>query len=155
MIYVGFDPGLSGGIAFYSETGTLATHKMPVLKAGTKKVIDLGRIKDLLNEYPADHLTGIIERVNAMPGQGVTSMFTFGEGFGMVKGLLTGMGIAYELVLPQRWQKQILNGIPADLKKQRGVLFCSQRFPRLKNLSDGEADALCMALYGAQLTNSV
>lgn len=150
MIYAGFDPGLSGGIAFYSETGTLATHKMPLIRAGTKKILDLEGIKELLKQYPADHLTGIIERVGAMPGQGVTSMFSFGDGFGQIKGLLTGMGIAYELVLPQQWQKQILSGIPADLKKQRGVAFCRNRFPRLGKLSDGEADALCLALYGAK-----
>lgn len=143
---VGIDPGLKGGIAFVCVDEAIS-FKMPIIKNGTKAVLDLPAIVGLMKTHQPDF--AVLELVHAMPRQGVVSTFTFGQGYGAIKGILAALGIGYEEVTPQKWQKAILNGIPVALGKQRSVAFCSQRFGGTK-LSDGQADALGLALWGQQ-----
>lgn len=85
-----------------------------------------------------------------MPGQGVTSMFSFGENFGFIKGLLEAFGIPYELVRPQKWKKEF-----SISEKNQSVEVCKRLFPgeslkrtpRCKKDHDGMAEALLMAEY--------
>lgn len=92
----------------------------------------------------------VLEHVGAMPGQGVTSMFSFGENFGYLKGLLEAFEIPYELVRPQRWKKEF--GISG---KNQSVEVCKRLFPgvslrrteRCKKDHDGMAEALLMAEF--------
>lgn len=92
-----------------------------------------------------------LERVGAMPGQGVTSMFKFGENFGFIQGLLTAYGIPYELVTPQKWKKEFQ--VTGD--KNSSIAVCKRLFQgvslrrtdRCKTDHDGMAEALLMAEY--------
>lgn len=91
-----------------------------------------------------------LERVGAMPGQGVTSMFSFGENYGFIRGLLAASRIPYERVTPQKWKREF--GITS---KNQSVSVCMSLFPtvslfrtqRCKKQHDGMAEALLMAEY--------
>jgi crossover junction endodeoxyribonuclease RuvC len=147
MNIIAFDPGQKGGIAIHRQ-GVTAAYPMPM--AG--KSLDLPSIgPDLVRSHSPD--IAIIEKVGAMPGQGVTSTFTFGMGYGQIQGLLAGMGIPIELVQPQIWKKIILAGSPKD--KDAAIAYCRRAFPnvplvmpRCRTPHDGVADALCILQYG-------
>lgn len=98
MSYViGVDPGLSGGLAAIGEDG-LELEVMPTVAAGRRREIDEQAVVAWLLEHRPRCV--FIERVQAMPKQGVVSMFTFGVGWGLIRGICAGMGIPYELVQP-------------------------------------------------------
>lgn len=145
MLTIGIDPGLSGGIAVVENGWLLESHRMPVVKFGTKRVIDSRGLSDILVERDYAKRV-IIEKVHAMPGQGVSSMFTFGFGCGVIEGVLAALHMPFEYVTPQKWQS-VLNGIDSSLKKKRSVVYCKGRFPMITKITDGEADAVCMALW--------
>lgn len=150
MIFLGIDPGLSGGLASIDTVlNRLQTWPMPVIKNGTKKVLNTAELSLWFNDhFEADAV--VIERVHAMPGQGVTSMFNFGYGCGLLEGMATGFSLPVEFVTPQAWQKEFFNGIPQSLGKKRSILFFQQRWPSFgQRVTDGEADAACIALWGA------
>lgn len=161
MICCGVDPGLDGAVAILDGEGRLVLHPTPILKAdkGGKRSFDLTRMQDIL--CPIRNVTGLvaIERVGAMPGQGVTSMFNFGMGYGIWLGLLAGLGLPYQAVMPAAWKKSILAGTAKD--KQAAIEFIHRRFPGVSLLAtprsrvphDGFADAACLALYARQLMN--
>lgn len=141
MIYMGIDPGKDGAMAVVLENGSVEI-----------TVFDRDRYRNLL-EYWSDssEIRCCLERVGAMPGQGVTSMFKFGENFGFIQGLLTAYGIPHELVTPQKWKKEFQ--ITGD--KNRSIAVCKRLFPgvslrrtdRCKTDHDGMAEALLMAEY--------
>jgi crossover junction endodeoxyribonuclease RuvC len=108
-VYVGIDPGKSGGICVYNPaTSEIEFHKMPDTVHG---------IAELLGEVIVKHSAGgiklVLEKVHAMPGQGVTSMFTFGQGFGWLEGVIAALGIPCVEVPPQRWMK-LIGTMPKD-----------------------------------------
>jgi crossover junction endodeoxyribonuclease RuvC len=143
---IAIDPGLKGAIAIHHDGQTTA-HPMPI--AG--KVLDLPTIASLVRSASPD--LAVIEKVGAMPGQGVSSTFTFGCGYGMLQGLLTGLGVPIELVIPQAWKKLVLAGTTKD--KDAAIAYCRRAFPdvplvlpRCRVPHDGVADALCLMQYG-------
>ena len=93
----------------------------------------------------------VVEKVGAMPGQGVTSMFNFGKNYGFILGALESFGFSYELVTPKKWKKEF--GVTAD--KNTSIEVCKRLFPeanlkrteRCKKDHDGMAEALLMAEY--------
>jgi len=149
-LIIGFDPGLKGGMASVHKGSVDACCRMPVIKDGTKSILDLNEIASKLRDIASQIDLIVIEKVHAMPKQGVTSVFTFGEGYGSIKGIAAGLAIPIIEVTPQRWMKDILNGIPLDLGKKRSLAYCKARFPNLGKITDGESDALCIALWGEQ-----
>jgi len=144
---IGIDPGLSGGIAVIDNGHVIAIHKMPVVKSGSKREIDPYIFTDILKQYDG-HFVATIEKVHAMPGQGVTSMFNFGMGFGTLKGALAALSIPILFATPQAWQKGLFSGIDAKLGKKRSIVYCKSRWPNVGKWTDGTADAACIALYG-------
>jgi len=143
---VGIDPGLKGAIAVLSD-GAIAVHKMPI--AG--KELDLPTIATIFTAARPRWI--VLEKVGAMPGQGVTSVFTFGKGYGMIQGLAAGLGLPLELTTPQRWKSTVLHGTAKD--KDAAIAFCRRTFPSVSLIPkgcrkphDGIADALCLAEYG-------
>ena len=148
MIYVGIDPGQSGGIAII-QGEVVTVRAMPV----RDKEIDAREIHSILAFLPERTMV-FMERVHAMPGQGVTSMFTFGKGYGKILGVLETMDIPYVLITPQTWKNVVLVG--TDKGKSAAVEFCRARYPKVLLLEtprcrvphDGMADALCIAEYG-------
>jgi crossover junction endodeoxyribonuclease RuvC len=145
MNIIAIDPGQKGGIAIHHR-GITTAYPMPL--AG--KVLDLPAIADLVRSASPD--IAVIEKVGSMPGQGVSSTFTFGTGYGQLQGLLAGLGIPFELVTPQAWKKLVLAGTPKD--KDAAIAYCRRAFPDVPLVmpgcrvpSDGIGDALCMLNY--------
>jgi crossover junction endodeoxyribonuclease RuvC len=120
-------------------------------------VIDTAQLQASMLAFEPDHV--YIERQQAMPGQGVSSMFSIGYGFGLLSGLLAGMRIPYTVVRAQTWQKEMLKGAGAlsgSDTKGASYLVCTRMWPaqdwranpRCKNYHDGLCDAALIAEYG-------
>lgn len=136
MIYIGIDPGLSGGIAKLREDGAvLAIEKMPPTDFD---------VYDALAALDGGPEKAMLERVSASPQMGVTSAFTFGKGYGGLRMALTAAGIPFDEVTPQKWQKamQCLTGGDKNISKRRA----QQLFPTVK-VTHAIADALLIAEY--------
>lgn len=160
MRIIGVDPGISGGVCFLKGSDIRAAIKMPTVdytvgtgkKTKKKKMVDAVALGELFKHFNPDAI--FIEKVGAMPGQGVTSMFNFGLATGIVHGIAGAVGIVPELVRPQVWKGVILDGTEKD--KDAAIGFCEQNFPntdlrptqRSKKPHDGTADAICIACYG-------
>lgn len=148
-LYVGLDPGASGGLVALKETGELR-HYYPF--TGNWKVIG-----DLLQSCKAEGCFAALEEVSAMPGQGVSSMFTFGKNVGGLESLLEYLEVPYLTVRPAKWQKAILGTVPKGEAKERAAAYVRKRFPELqvglktpgftKKAKEGVIDATLIALY--------
>jgi Holliday junction resolvasome RuvABC endonuclease subunit len=166
----GIDPGNDVGIALICEDGRSDNAIVPKLN----KEVDASALRQLLAEWKPTIV--YIEKVHAMPGQGVSSVFSFGAAFGTIKGVLVGLGIPYQLVTPQKWKK-VLEGMPqgpsvpkgADAKtrsrltterkkiqKQSAIAFAKARYPKMPFRASARArtdninmgDAACIAHHG-------
>jgi crossover junction endodeoxyribonuclease RuvC len=146
--FIGIDPGLSGGVSSIHD-GKAYPCPMPV--AGGE--VDAGALADMLLKIMRTGPCWVaVEKVGAMPGQGVTSMFNFGCGWGMVRGVCAALGLSVTLVTPQKWKKEVLAGLPHD--KDGAIRYCSSRWPgtslvlpRCRKPHDGMADSLCLAAW--------
>jgi len=151
---VGIDPGISGAIARYNPSkATLDVWDMPILEVNKKKTISPYLVANILKEAAAPVY---IEKVAAMPGQGVTSMFNFGKGFGVLLGAAAGLGLQTTQVTPQTWMKALKCQKGKDANRQRACeLFpqYSHLFSRKKD--DGRADAALLAYYAISFVESV
>ena len=153
MKVVGIDPGLSGAIAVLDvKNGLLAVHDMPVMevKVGSsmKRKINPALLTEMLRPMKPEHI--YIERVAAMPGQGVTSIFNFGYGFGLVIGVVSAIGYPHSLVGPRVWQAAVGSVSGKDGNRSRACELYPKSagfFSRKKD--DGRADATLIAHYGA------
>lgn len=154
MIIIGIDPGLSGAIAFYDTVEqTVEVVDMPVLELvrnGKKK-------REVSAQALANQLAGrkvhsaFLERVNAMAGQGVTSVFSFGRSTGIVEGVLAAYDIPTTLVTPQAWQKAVSQRAGKDGSRERAMqLFPAQADLFQRKKDDGRSDAALIAYYGAK-----
>lgn len=141
MIYIGIDPGKSGAMALISD----------LVKRRVLVPFDETVYAKVLRDCIPEETRAVIEHVGAMPGQGVTSMFNFGQNFGYIKGLLEAFQIPYELVRPQKWKKEF--SITGD--KNSSIEVCKRLFPdvslrrteRCRKDDDGLAEALLIAEY--------
>jgi len=138
MIIVGIDPGMAGGIAFFDWPPDgkpfICAFKMP----GTER-----DIYDLL--AGREGAVVFLEAVHSMPGQGVSSSFKFGRGYGFLRGIVTALKYPLHDVTPQKWQKALgcLSRGDKNVTKQKA----QQLFPQLK-ITHATADALLIAEYG-------
>ena len=147
---IGIDPGCSGALIVLRADGSVADHLcMPVVKVGTKTRVNGAHVAAFLREY-ASGAHAYLEQVGAMPGQGVSSMFTFGHAAGVVEGILQGMGIPYTLVTPQAWKKRAgLIGQDKDAARSRAIqLYPGLRVLDLKAKGQAVADAILIAKFG-------
>lgn len=143
MTYIGIDPGKHGAFAWIEGKVVQA---FPWDERAFVSYMAFFSSGDTGKDCAA-----CLEHVSAMPGQGVTSMFTFGQNFGFIQGVLTAYGIPYELVRPQKWKKEF--SITGD--KNSSIAVCKRLFPNVSLLrtekcrkeDDGLAEALLMALY--------
>lgn len=152
MDYVlGIDPGLDGGLAAHSPEG-LELLVMPTVAAGSRRLLDEQRIVQWLMPFAPKRALVFIEAVHAMPKQGVTSMFSFGTSWGLVRGICAGLGLPYELVRPQEWQGAMLKGQSPGSE----YLVASRLWPlvdfrsseRAKKAHDGLVDSALIAEFG-------
>lgn len=109
MIYIGIDPGLSGGIAAINDSDDVVFKAIMPIKHGEIDVRTLAAILKELNKQGDAKV--VLERVGAMPGQGVCAMFTFGKVVGMIIATLKIMQVPYQEVMPQQWKKVVLSGL--------------------------------------------
>lgn len=142
-LFIGIDPGKSGGIAFI-DTEISVSETVPY---SDKALIALCK-------NASDHnfdAVCCLEKVGAMPGQGVVSMFSFGQSVGYIKGVLESFKIPYQEIAPQKWKREF--GLTSD--KAQSAEICRKLFPdvsllatpRCKKPHDGMAEALLMAEY--------
>ena len=109
MKIIGIDPGLSGGIAILDNRRVLSIFDMPVMAEGkkNKRQLNSAQLVVLIKENirSDEEVAVIVEQVNAMPGQGVTSMFNFGQTFGAIKGVCAALELPIFFVRPSKWKK--------------------------------------------------
>ena len=111
MLIIGIDPGISGSICFFEDGKILNVIEMPTMTEGkkNKKQVNGSQIyNEILNaikDIEKKEIKVIIEQVSAMPGQGVTSMFNFGQSFGILKGICSAMQLPMYFVRPAKWKK--------------------------------------------------
>ena len=153
---IGIDPGASGAVAILEDTGQLVqVFDMPavevVIGGKAKRRISPEMLAAELRLYNVDGTRAVIEQVNAMPGQGVTSMFSFGESFGLAKGVLAGLGIPVTSVTPGKWKKALGLNAGKDASRAKAAALWPQQageFRRVKD--DGKAEAALIARWGLQ-----
>lgn len=157
MIVIGIDPGLSGAIAFYdTRAKTIEVHDMPVVEVTrsgkAKKEISPAMVAHILSSHEQQIAAAFVERVGAMPGQGVTSVFSFGYSTGVVIGALAACGIPTTIVTPQAWQKGMAVRGGKDGSRQRAMELWPDQADLFKRVRDnGRSDAALIAAYGAGL----
>jgi crossover junction endodeoxyribonuclease RuvC len=138
-LYIGLDPGQNGSISFHPEIGRPWAIKMPETD---KELMDtLCAYGDACLDYES---VAMLEQVHSMPGQGVSSSFKFGEGYGKLQMALCAAGIPYQRVTPQKWQKdlQCLTKGDKNVSKRRA----QELFPAIK-VTHAIADGLLIGLY--------
>jgi hypothetical protein len=143
---LGVDPGASGALAFYwpAKPDLIAVEDMPI----TDGKVCPAQLADMVRTMKPDRAW--LEKVGAMPGQGVTSMFNFGVSFGVAKGVIMALGVPLHLVRPHPWKKAF--GLGSDKEQARELairLWPGQaaRFARKKDA--GRAEAALIARYGS------
>ena len=111
MLIIGIDPGISGAICFFENGQVKEIINMPIMADGKKNKRQINgpqtynEILKRINNYPKKDITVVIEQVSAMPGQGVTSMFNFGQSFGVIKGICSAMQLSTFFIRPAKWKK--------------------------------------------------
>lgn len=155
MFIVGIDPGLSGGIAYYTPDQLFAyrtpTVAVPYVKKGkktTRNDMDLNHIYEEMRISDITHV--FLEQVSAMPGQGVTGMFRFGQNLGQWQGMLAGLGLDYTMVRPQVWKKQagLIKASKGDSVELARKLWPNTDSFKYKTADEGRAEAALIARYG-------
>lgn len=142
--YVGIDPGKSGALAIIDADG-----KVRIVSFDLKEYRSI--LMSKIIHLDKGQYTIWIEQVHAMPGQGVTSMFHFGENFGQICGLLVGLGLEYNLVTPTKWKKSV--GVTHD--KETSIIKAEELYPEAPLLrtsrsrvpDNNRAEALLIAHY--------
>lgn len=148
---IGIDPGISGGIVILQSRACpfpIEWIRTPTLKVGKSSRVDSAALSRFLQEYDVGHV--YIEQVHAMPGQGATSMFTFGHATGAVEGVTAALMIPVTLVTPQAWKKRAgLIGKDKDAARSRAIQLWP-RWDALGKKGEGQAlaDAALIARFG-------
>ena len=153
MKIIGIDPGLSGAIAVLENNKVLNIFDMPVMSEGKKNKRQLNSallvnlIKENINLN--DEIAVVVEQVNAMPGQGVTSMFNFGQSFGILKGICSAMQLSMYFVRPAKWKKYFnLINSEKDASRTRAIEIFPYFSGQLSRKKDSnKADAILIASF--------
>ena len=133
MKIIGIDPGLSGAIAILENNRVLDVFEMPVMAEGkNKRQLNSAQLVKLLknNISKNEDVSVVVEQVNAMPGQGVTSMFNFGQTFGAIKGVCAALELPIFFVRPSKWKKhfELINS-SKDSSRTKAI----EMYPSLSN----------------------
>ena len=155
MLIIGIDPGVSGSICFFKDGKILDVIEMPIMNEGkkNKKQVNGAQIYNEIIKR-IDNTSGIrtrvvIEHVTAMPGQGVTSMFNFGQSFGILKGVCSAMRLPMFFVRPAKWKKyyNLINS-EKDASRTRAIeIFPNFSSQLSKKKDSNKADAILIASF--------
>ena len=154
MLVVGIDPGISGSICFFKDGRILEVIEMPVMTEGKKNKKQVNGAQ-IYNEFlkrinkKEDEIRVVIEQVSAMPGQGVTSMFNFGQSFGILKGICSAMQLPMFFVRPAKWKKYFnLINSQKDASRTRAIEIFPYFSTQLSKKKDSnKADAILIASF--------
>ena len=155
MLIIGIDPGISGSICFLEDGRILDVLEMPTMAEGKKNKRQVNGsqiyneiLKRVFKNEKQD-IRVIIEQVSAMPGQGVTSMFNFGQSFGILKGICSAMQLPMYFVRPAKWKKYFgLINSEKDASRTRAIEMFPYFSSQLSKKKDSnKADAILIASF--------
>ena len=154
MLIIGIDPGISGSICFFEDGKILEVIEMPVMTEGKKNKKQVNGAQ-IYNEFlkrinnKDDDIRVVIEQVSAMPGQGVTSMFNFGQSYGILKGICSAMQLPMFFVRPAKWKKYFnLINSQKDASRTRAIEIFPYFSTQLSKKKDSnKADAILIASF--------
>ena len=155
MLIIAIDPGISGSICFFKDGKIIDLLDMPNMAEGKKNKSQVNgaqiynEIFNRTKNYSKKNIKVIIENVSAMPGQGVTSMFNFGQSFGVLKGICSAMQLSMYFVRPAKWKKYFnLINTEKDASRTKVIEifpYISQQLSRKKD--SNKADAVLIASF--------
>ena len=155
MLIIGIDPGISGSICFLDNGKILDVIEMPIMTDGKKNKKQVNgsqvynEVTKRIKQFEKNQIRVVIEHVSAMPGQGVTSMFNFGQSFGILKGICTAMQLPMYFVRPAKWKKyfNLLNS-EKDASRTRAIEIFPYFSSQLSRKKDSnKADAILIASF--------
>ena len=155
MLIIGIDPGLSGSICFFEDGKIIDVIEMPTMTEGKKNKKQVNgsqiynEISKRVDKIENQNVRVIIEQVSAMPGQGVTSMFNFGQSFGILKGICSAMRLPMYFVRPAKWKKYFnLINSEKDASRTRAIEIFPYFSSQLSKKKDSnKADAILIANF--------
>ena len=155
MYIIGIDPGISGAISFFEDGKILDVIDMPSMAEGKKNKKQVNgaqiynEIKKRIKIVQKGKVCVVIEQVSAMPGQGVTSMFNFGQSFGVIKGICAAMQLPMYLVRPAKWKKYFnLLKTEKEASRTKAIEIFPQISHMLSKKKDvNKADAILIASF--------
>tara|TARA_B100000085_G_C18502525_1_gene496089 strand:- start:364 stop:855 length:492 start_codon:yes stop_codon:yes gene_type:complete len=155
MLIIGIDPGISGSICFFDNGKIIDVIEMPTMTDGkkNKKQVNGSQIYNEIlkrvNNSEKKNIRVVIEQVSAMPGQGVTSMFNFGQSFGILKGICSAMQLPMYFVRPAKWKKYFnLINSEKDASRTRAIEIFPYFSSQLSKKKDSnKADAILIANF--------
>jgi crossover junction endodeoxyribonuclease RuvC len=155
MLIIGIDPGISGSICFFEDGKILDVVEMPTMTEGKKNKRQVNgsqvynEILKMINHEEREDVRVIIEQVSAMPGQGVTSMFNFGQSYGILKGICSAMQLPMYFVRPTKWKKYFsLINSEKDASRTKAIEIFPYFSSNLSKKKDSnKADAILISSY--------
>ena len=154
MIIFGIDPGVSGAISILENKKVIEIYDMPTMIDGkkNKKQVNGSQVSNIIKEKLNNNnkeIVVVVEHVNAMPGQGVTSMFNFGQSFGVIKGICSALSIPIYFVRPTKWKKYFnLIKTNKDASRTKVIEVYPEISSKLSRKKDSnKADAILIARY--------
>ena len=155
MLVIGIDPGISGSICFFQDGEIKDVVEMPTMIGGkkNKKQVNgsqiFNEISEKIKNIDKKNIKVVIEHVTAMPGQGVTSMFNFGQSFGILKGICSAMQLSVYFVRPAKWKKYFdLINSEKDASRTKAIEIFPYYSSNLSRKKDSnKADAILIASY--------
>ena len=155
MFIIGIDPGISGSLCFFEDGKIVDVIEMPTMNEGkkNKKQVNgsqiFNEISERINKRDKKDIKVVVEQVSAMPGQGVTSMFNFGQSFGVLKGICSAMQLSMYFVRPAKWKKYFnLINSEKDASRTKAIQifpYISAQLSRKKDAN--KADAILIASF--------
>ena len=155
MLIIGIDPGISGAICFMEDGKITDVIEMPSMAEGkkNKKQVNAAQIYNEIDSriknFEKKNIKVVIEQVSAMPGQGVTSMFNFGQSYGILKGICSAMQLPMFFVRPAKWKKYFnLINSQKDASRTRAIEIFPYFSTQLSKKKDSnKADAILIASF--------
>tara|TARA_B100000131_G_scaffold240326_1_gene232605 strand:- start:164 stop:658 length:495 start_codon:yes stop_codon:yes gene_type:complete len=155
MLIIAIDPGINGAICFFENGQVKDVIEMPTMAEGKKNKRQINghqmynELSSRIKEYNTQNINVIVEQVSAMPGQGVTSMFNFGQSFGVIKGICAAMQLPIFFVRPAKWKKhfELINS-QKDASRTKAI----EMFPKISSIlskkkDSNKADAILIASF--------